>query len=302
MGRKRKGRPVNGVLLLDKPADMTSNAALQVVKHLFQAQKAGHTGSLDPLATGMLPICFGGATKLSQHLLDSDKTYQVVAKLGVTTATGDAEGDVLETKTVGALDTQKLENVLGQFKGQIDQVPSMYSAIKHQGKPLYELARKGVTIEREPRSITIYDIVLTEHTEDTVSFDVTCSKGTYIRTLVEDIGKKLGCGGHVTALRRVVVGDYQEADMITLDALREISDKKALAGLDACLLPVDSMIQDWPVLSLSAAAVFYITQGQFIIAPKAPETGLVRLYDMSGVFLGIGEAQGNGRVVPKRML
>jgi tRNA pseudouridine55 synthase len=192
MAKKRKGRPVNGILLLDKPLNLTSNAALQIVKNLFQAQKAGHTGSLDPLATGMLPLCFGSATKLSQHLLMSDKTYYVTAKLGVTTTTGDAEGDVLETKTVDAIDTSRIEKALNQFLGKIEQIPSMYSAIKYQGRPLYELARKGITIERDPRTITIYQIELLEHHHDTFTFNVTCSNGTYVRTLVEDIGKLLG--------------------------------------------------------------------------------------------------------------
>src|SRR5579862_9142002 len=225
-------RQIHGILLLDKPLGMTSNAALQKVKRLFNAKKAGHTGSLDPLATGMLPICFGEATKFSQFLLESDKCYQVEAKLGVKTRTGDAEGEVIAVKPVMDLTCERLEAVLSQFVGQIQQIPPMYSALKIQGKPLYELARQGIEIPREARSVQIYRLQLIDFQAETLKFEVQCSKGTYVRTLVEDIGELLGCGAHVSALRRTVVLPYNEIKMYTLDALEEIHQQ---FGMDALI-------------------------------------------------------------------
>jgi len=229
-------RPVDGILLLDKPLHLSSNQALQKVKHLFQAKKAGHTGSLDPLATGMLPLCFGKATKLAQGLLGVDKKYVVTAKLGEMTTTGDAEGDVIETKPVPAVTIEALQAVLMRFTGEIQQTPPMYSAVKMGGKPLYELARQGITVERQSRPVTIYVISLKELALPFVTLEVHCSKGTYIRTLVEDIGRALGCGAYVTALRRTVVGNFLEDSMLTLDQLRELFDQGGFGALDQQLL------------------------------------------------------------------
>jgi tRNA pseudouridine55 synthase len=217
MGRRRStGRKVNGILLLDKPLGITSNDALQRVKHLFRARKAGHTGSLDPLATGLLPICLGEATKISAFLLDADKRYRVKVKLGVTTTTADAEGEVLEEKPITGVDQARIEAALESFRGEIDQLPPMYSAIKHKGERLYNLARQGIEVEREPRRITIHSLVLLDWQAPEFSLDVHCSKGTYVRTLAEDIGNVLGCGAHVTALHRSGVGPFGDAQMVSM--------------------------------------------------------------------------------------
>ncbi len=207
MARRRKGRPINGVILLDKPTGISSNDALQKVKRIYFAEKAGHTGALDPLATGMLPICLGEATKFSQFLLDSDKRYRVIAKLGERTNTSDSDGEVVETRPVDVT-LDKLKACIDQFRGESDQVPSMFSALKYQGKPLYEYARKGIEVPRESRKITVYEIVLHRFEGDEVEMEVHCSKGTYIRTIVDDLGEMLGCGAHVTMLRRTGVAKY----------------------------------------------------------------------------------------------
>jgi tRNA pseudouridine55 synthase len=233
---KYPARPINGILLLDKPLHLSSNQALQKVKHLLQAKKAGHTGSLDPLATGMLPICFGKATKLAQSFLGADKQYTVTAKLGETTATGDAEGEVLETKPVPSLTAEDLQTVLAKFKGEITQIPPMYSAVKIAGKPLYQLARQGITVERQPRAINIYALELVELSLPLMTLKVHCSKGTYIRTLAEDIGQALGCGAYVTALRRTTVGHFSSDTMLTIEQLIELYEAEGLAGLDRQLL------------------------------------------------------------------
>ncbi len=294
-------RVVDGILLLDKPLNASSNAALQAVKRLFNAQKAGHTGSLDPLATGMLPICFGEATKFSQYLLDADKHYYVVAKLGEKTATGDVEGEIIEQHAVPDFSAAQIETVLAQFRGAIAQIPSMYSAIKHQGRPLYELARKGITIERQARTIQIYQLNLLEQTEHTLTLEVKCSKGTYIRTLVEDTGDQLGCGAHVTTLRRVSVSGYQPEKMVTMAVLEQLAEHNNDQALDAYLLPIETAVQQWPVLNISAAAYFYLCRGQAIIAPYAPDSGWVVL-KMGERFIGLGEILADGKVAPKRLI
>jgi tRNA pseudouridine55 synthase len=298
----KKGRPLDGILLLDKPENITSNAALQVVKRLYDAQKAGHTGSLDPLASGMLPICFGEATKFSQFLLEADKHYQVTAKLGVKTTTGDAEGEVLAEKPVPALTPADLEQLFTQFIGTIQQVPSMYSAIKQNGQPLYKLARQGIEVPREAREIQIYSITYLSQTADSFSFNVHSSKGTYVRTLVEDMGETLGCGAHVQVLRRLTVGPYQSVQMQTLAHLQTLSEEQQIHLMDSYLLPVDSAINHWPELTLSEAAVYYLKQGQPVIAPYAPTSGWVRMIRKDGSFLGVGEILDDGRVAPRRLV
>lgn len=297
--RRRKGREVNGILLLDKVPGVTSNAALQDVKRLFQARKAGHTGSLDPLASGLLPICFGEATKLSGFLLNQDKRYEVLVRLGVTTSTADAEGEVLERRAVPVLDESSVEAALGQFRGEIVQIPPMYSALKHQGRRLYELARQGVEVERAARPVTIHALRLLAMAEDTLSLDVHCSKGTYVRTLAEDIGAALGCGAHVAALRRTQVGaSYSVADAVTVTRLQVMSDEERLA----CLLPVDHALQDMPSVALGEELCFYLRRGQAVFVPKAPAANWLRLYDKQGVLLGVGELTDDGKVAPRRLL
>ncbi|WP_295436452.1 tRNA pseudouridine(55) synthase TruB [uncultured Thiodictyon sp.] len=307
MGGKRRnpGRDVTGILLLDKPLGLTSNDALQRIKRLYRAAKAGHTGSLDPLATGLLPVCLGAATKFSAFLLDADKRYRVRVRLGVTTTTADAEGEVVETRPVVGVDEARVRAVLEQFLGLIDQLPPMYSAIKQGGERLYKLARQGVEVERATRPIHIFSLDLLACEWPEIELDVHCSKGTYVRTLAEDIGRELGCGGHVSRLRRTGVGPYAEnvVEFITLDQVRDLADQEgAAARLDALLLPLDSALGHWPAVRLSADAAFYLQQGQAVLVPQAPTEGLVRLYDVSKHFLGVGEIQDDGKVQPKRLV
>lgn len=297
--RKPKGRQVNGVLLLDKPIGVSSNHALQQVKRLFFAAKAGHTGSLDPLATGMLPICFGEATKISAFLLEADKRYSVSCQLGVTTTTGDAEGDVLQSVEVPAFSLADIEKACQQFIGEIEQIPPMFSALKHEGQRLYVLARQGIEVERKPRKITIHDLQVVAYRDGVIDIEVFCTKGTYVRTLVEDIGKVLGCGGHVCRLHRLSVGPY-EGEMHTIESLQALEHDN-FASLDALLLPIDSGIASWPDVQLEANAAFYIAQGQAVQVPHAPTKGYVRLYDQNK-FMGVGVIQDDGLVAPKRMI
>ncbi len=301
--RKRKGRAISGVLLLDKPAGITSNKALQEVKHLFRAAKAGHTGSLDPLATGMLPICLGEATKISAFLLDADKRYRVSCRLGATTTTGDADGEIVQTRDCSHITLKQIEQRIPDFSGTISQIPPMYSAVKHQGQRLYELAREGIEVERKPRTVQIYELLLHSLNEDMLELEVACSKGTYVRTLAEDLGEVLGCGAHVVQLRRLSVGPF-DGDMVTIDELRsaaDSSDAEGFAALDAYLLPIDSAIAHWPDVHLDPDAAFYMKQGQPIQVPHAPTEGWVRIYDKAQ-FLGVGEIQDDGRVAPRRMI
>jgi tRNA pseudouridine55 synthase len=306
MGRRGKqGRNVNGILLLDKPEAMTSNEALQRVKRLYRAAKAGHTGSLDPLATGLLPVCLGGATKFSAFLLDADKRYRVRVRLGETTATGDAEGEVIATAPIGDVDEARLAEALARFQGEIEQLPPMYSAVKHQGERLYKLARQGIEVERTPRTVTIFDIALTETALPDFEMDVHCSKGTYVRTLAEDIGRLLGCGAHVVGLRRRGVGPYVEGEtgFVTLDELSGLADEAGgFSALDGLLLPLESALGHWPQVRLSEDAAFYLRQGQAVMVPQAPTEGLVRLYDPSQRFIGVGFILDDGKVQPKRLL
>jgi len=306
--RKRKGRPVNGVLLLDKPQGVSSNHALQTVKRLYGAAKAGHTGSLDPLATGMLPLCFGEATKISAFLLEADKRYRVLCQLGIKTDTGDADGEALQTRDYSAVTTADIERLIPDFTGPQEQIPPMYSALKHEGQRLYKLAREGIEVERKPRSITIHEFILHGYEQGIMDIELSCTKGTYVRTLVEDMGEALGCGAHVTQLRRLVVGPYS-GDMVTLEQLEQVVKRSQesetsrgwFSDLDKFLLPVDSGVADWPDVRLQADAAHYMTMGQPILVPHAPTSGWVRIYHEQQ-FMGLGEIQDDGRVAPRRMI
>lgn len=297
-----KNTVIDGILLLDKSIGISSNNALQRVKRLFAAKKAGHTGSLDPLATGMLPICFGEATKFSQYLLDSNKFYRVLAKMGIETTTGDAEGEIIRTHPVKDITVENVNRVLPSFLGTISQIPPMYSAIKFKGKPLYELARRGIEIPRAPRQITIYHIACLTLTEECFELVVHCSKGTYVRTLVEDIGRKLGCGAHVVQLRRDFVAPYKENAMYTFDSLEEMVKKSGHHCLKDLILPVETSVKNLPKIKLSSALLFYLRSGQPVLVPHAPTQGLVQLFSEHGSFLGIGEILEDGRVAPKRLI
>jgi tRNA pseudouridine55 synthase len=302
MGRRgrARGRPVSGILLLDKPLGLSSNQALQRVKRLYDARKAGHTGSLDPLADGMLPICFGDATKLSAFLLDADKHYWFRVKLGETTATGDTEGEVVRVRPTDDVTADQIERVLQRFVGEIQQLPPMYSALKHKGKRLYELARQGVEVEREPRKVRIHSLALGEVNLPEFELRVHCSKGTYVRTLAEDIGDALGCGAHVTALRRTGVGPYTGFDMYSMDMLEQAAEA-GKSALDRLLLPIDTALSDWPEVRVNADTAFYLKQGQAVLVPKAPTQGWVRIYAGES-FLALGQVQEDGRIAPKRLM
>jgi len=301
--RRRGGRNLNGILLLDKSQGVTSNGALQMAKKMFAAAKAGHTGSLDPLATGMLPICFGEATKFSQFLLDADKRYRVTAQLGVSTETGDADGEVRETRPVDVTEPRVLE-ALDRFLGEIEQVPSMYSAIKHNGTPLYKLAREGITVERKPRRVTIHEISDARLEEgDRLSFDVACSKGTYVRSLVEDLGEMLGCGAHVAALRRLSAGPYPAERMLTLEQLGEIKAAGGFEAIDELLLPLSTSVADWPRVALGETSAYYLRQGQPVMTSDRPMDGWVSIYEAStDTFMGVGEVLEDGRIAPRRLV
>lgn len=304
MGRCRSQqnlRRVNGILLLDKPVGLTSNSALQEVKKLFAARKAGHTGSLDPLATGLLPLCFGEATKVSGFLLDADKHYQVTCKFGEQTTTGDAEGEVIKQRPLGGLNEQQLLKALEGFRGDIEQIPPMYSALKHKGERLYKLARQGVEVEREARQVTIFELELVSFKSPVAELRVHCSKGTYVRTLVEDIGELLGCGAHVIGLRRNGVGPFDDTNMIDMEGLQAVAAEGQHA-LDKLLLPMESGLTQWPDVRLTGDAAFYLRQGQPVLVPKAPTTGWVRLYEGESRFLGMGEILDDGRVAPRRLM
>ncbi len=297
MQTKRIKRAVNGVLLLDKPYGFSSNQALQKVKWLYQAQKAGHTGTLDPLATGVLPICFGEATKFAQHLTDENKTYIATVKFGVTTTTGDKEGDVLNQVDC-QVTREEIDRVLPQFMGEITQVPPMYSALKVNGKPLYEYARDGVELERAPRQVTIYDLRVLACADNSAEIEVCCSKGTYIRTLGEDIGKALNVGAHLTALRRTATATYQIAHTVTVEALEQMTVEQR----DALLLPVDTAISALPKIELHEDAAYYFKQGNPVWLSGNIPAGELRIYSEAGLFLGIGQQQRDGRIAPKRVV
>ncbi len=298
---KRIRRNVSGIILLDKPKGFSSNAALQKVRWLLNAGKAGHTGSLDPLATGVLPLCFGEATKFSQYLLDADKGYETLMQLGVTTTTADAEGDVLEEREV-TVGRAEIEAALPAFRGHIRQVPPMYSALKRDGQPLYKLARAGQVVEREPRSVTINRLELLALEGDQARLDVACSKGTYIRTLVEDLGHVLGCGAHVAELRRTQAGPFSLAQTVTLEELEQVHADGGNEAVDQFLMPSDSGLEHWPLVHFSEHSAFYWLHGQPVRAPDAPQFGMVRVQDHNGRFIGIGEVSEDGRIAPRRLI
>ena len=298
MRGRRHCTPVNGVLLLDKPVGLTSNQALQTVKRLLNACKAGHSGSLDPIATGLLPLFFGEATKLTQFLLNADKHYWTVFRLGVGTTTYDSEGEVTATRPIHVT-RRDIERALSRFHGEIEQVPPMYSAIKHQGEALYKLARAGVEIEREPRPVTIHEIKLLSLEKDLLTLEIVCSKGTYVRSLAHDLGEALGCGAHVTQLRRLNVGRIGIAQVISLDRLQALESPVERARL---LQPVDSVLHDVPDVHLTPLAAHYLKQGQSVSAQHGFKPGWVRLYEGDKQFLGMGEVQDDGRVAPRRLL
>lgn len=300
MARRRRGLPVDGALLLDKPQGLSSNQALQQVRRLLQAQKAGHTGTLDPMATGLLPVCLGEATKFSAQLLEADKTYRTRVQLGVVTDTGDAEGEVVERHPVAPLSVTEIEHVLERFRGEIEQTPPMYSALKHQGRKLYELAREGKTVERAVRRVTVYDARLLAVEGTAFELEVRVSKGTYIRTLAEDIGRALGCGAHITALRRLATGPFGAEGMLTIDRLEALPDQ---AAREAALLPVDVLVAHLPRLALDEAARQRIMQGQPVrLDVNDIAIGeLARLYSAE-TFIGLGVVSGPQEVAPKRLL
>ncbi len=305
MARRRKGRPVDGVLVLDKPAGMTSNACLQRAKNALYAAKAGHTGSLDPLATGVLPLCFGEATKLSRFLLDADKSYTSTFVLGVVTATGDADGEILKSSDASAITLQQLEQALVGFRGEIEQIPSMYSAIKHQGTPLYRLARAGVEVERKVRRVNIYSLELLDFKaggKAELSVSVRCSKGTYVRSLAEDLGHTLGCGAHVAALRRTQSGPFGIDQCVSLEQLEELAAERQFETLNGLLLPVDSGLVGMPTVVLPEDSSFYLRQGQPVLAPNMPTAGMVRIVEDTGEFLGVGEITDDGMLAPRRLM
>jgi tRNA pseudouridine55 synthase len=303
MGRKRQhGRNISGILLLDKAIGITSNTALQQVKRLYQARKAGHTGSLDPLASGLLPLCLGEATKLSSFLLDSDKEYEGTCQFGSKTSTGDAEGEVISTRPVPTLNQELLQAQCAAFTGEIAQIPPMHSAIKKNGQPLYKLAHQGIEIEREPRDVTIHELNILDIQETTFRFHLRCSKGTYVRTLVEDIGERLGCGAHLSSLRRTAVGPFRLEDAVTEQALLDIAANGGMSALDALLIPMDQALEKWPAVRLTENSTYYVQQGQAVQVAKAPSTGWVRLFASNDRFLGVGQILDDGRVAPKRLI
>lgn len=291
----------SGILLLDKPSGISSNLALSIAKRTLGIKKAGHTGSLDPLASGMLPLCFGEATKFARFLLEADKGYHVVAKLGVTTKTGDSEGDVVEERPVPHFTTAQIEQALESLRGSIEQIPPMYSALKHKGQPLYKLARAGKEVERSSRRVFIHRFELEgiKHAPEqtTLSCLVECTKGTYVRTLVEDLGQLLGCGAHVIALRRLWVGRFTADAMVTLPSLKERSNQENREYL----LPIDSALVEYPKVSLTEESAFYLQRGQAVRVGK-PQPGWVLLLNHQGDFLGMGEYLDDGRIAPRRLI
>ncbi len=298
MRGRRHCTPVNGVMLLDKPVGLTSNQALQTVRRLLNACKAGHSGSLDPIATGLLPLFFGEATKLTQFLLNADKRYWTVFRLGQSTTTYDSEGEMTATRPVSV--TQRdVERALTRFHGEIAQVPPMYSAIKHQGEALYKLARAGVEIEREPRTVTIHEIRLVSLEDDLLTLEIACSKGTYVRSLAHDLGEALGCGAHVAQLRRLAIGHVGIEQAVPLDRLQALASPAECAQW---LEPVDSVLHELPDVHLTPLAAHYLKQGQSVSAQHGFKPGWVRLYEGDKQFLGMGEVQDDGRVAPRRLL
>ncbi len=297
--RHKKGRPLTGIIVVDKPTGRSSNHVLQQVKRLFKAQKAGHTGNLDPLATGVLPICLGEATKVSAYLLDGDKRYQVTCQLGVATDSADSDGNIIAEMVVPTFDQAALEQAIEKQVGQQQQIPPMYSALKVNGQPLYKLARQGIEIERKARTIVIKKIQLLDWTETTFTLDVCCSKGTYIRTLVEDIAQNLGTIGHVIMLRRIESAGYHIEQAVTINDLELLADKQD--AMDACLLPTEEALPNWPKVYLNEQQTLAVRQGQQVQVEQAFQAQQIRLFDQNKDFIGLGEMSETARVSPKRV-
>lgn len=299
--RRRRVRNISGIVVLDKANGLSSNAALQEVKRLYEANKAGHAGSLDPLATGVLPVCLGEATKVSQFLLDSDKRYRARIKLGIRTDTGDSEGSIIERNEGISVSRKAIERALTKFKGEVEQVPPMHSAIKMNGVPLYKLARKGITVEREPRLVTLYQICLVEFVNSELELEISCSKGTYIRTIADDLGQELGCGAHVIELRRTQAGVFTEKDSISSEELALEKENRGLDKIDQFLIPMDRAIQDLPEVNLPSITASHVKNGQAVLVRHLPKNGLVRMYE-DEQFIGIGSIDDDGKVAPKRLI
>lgn len=299
--RRNRGRSINGIVILDKATGLSSNAALQQVKKLYEANKAGHTGSLDPLATGVLPLCLGEATKVSQFLLNSDKRYRTKIKLGVRTDSGDKTGKVIQSIADFSVSEAGIEKELDAFRGEIEQLPPMHSALKVDGVPLYKMARKGIEIRREKRKVTIYEINLLNIAEDVIELDITCSKGTYIRTIADDLGQALGCGANIIELRRTEAGVFREEDCKDLEALSELKVQGGLEFIDEQLIPMDQAIVELPEVNLPSVTASHLKNGQAVIVRHLPEEGLVRLYEEEQ-FIGIGCIDDDGKVAPRRLI
>lgn len=296
--RKNNGRPLNGLLLFDKATGESSNRVLQQVKRLYNAAKAGHTGTLDPLATGLLVVCFGRATKISDYLLTADKQYQVTLKLGVTTTSGDSDGEIVKQKDASSIQVEQIMQAAKQLTGDIKQVPPMYSALKHEGKRLYELARKGEQVERAPRKVHIHQYSFIDQQQDLVRMHVHCSKGTYVRTLVEDLGELLACGAHVVELRRTSLGPFVDPAMHTMPKLEQIFEQ-GISTLDALLLPIESALQGWPIIRVSSQQMSDIQHGRPFQFPEMAEGGCARIYDADDQFYGMASFNQHGKIVVK---
>jgi tRNA pseudouridine55 synthase len=307
--RRNRGRSINGIFLLNKPLDRSSNQALQRVKNLFDANKAGHTGALDPLATGVLPICLGEATKFSQFLLDSDKHYRSTFVLGVATETGDCDGDAVSEADASALTQVQIETAIEAFRGEIQQIPSMYSALKHNGQPLYKLARQGIEVEREARTIIVHKYEILDFRpgpQAELDVEVHVSKGTYVRTLAEDLGAALGCGAHVSALHRHIAGPFTEQETMTLPELEKLRENCQASELDYLLKPMDIAVADLMAVELSEIVAGYFQLGQEVMSTQAFRNGqegdIVRVFREGGTFLGVGTVTEDGKVAPKRLV
>ena len=299
--RRNRSRDISGIVVLNKAAGLSSNSALQEVKKLYEANKAGHAGSLDPLATGVLPVCLGEATKVSQFLLDSDKRYRTRIKLGIRTDSGDSEGTIIEQHEKVSVSRKVVEHALTKFKGEVEQLPPMHSALKIKGVPLYKFARKGITIERKTRLISVYKIELVNFGNGELELDIACSKGTYIRTIADDLGQELGCGAHIIKLHRTQAGVFEEADCISS---KELALEKASMGLDKIdqhLIPMDQAILDLPEVKLPSSTASYVKNGQSVLVRHVPEEGLVRMYEEEQ-FIGIGCIDDEGKVAPRRLI
>ncbi len=299
--RRNRGRSINGIVILDKATGLSSNAALQQVKKLYEANKAGHTGSLDPLATGVLPLCLGEATKVSQFLLNSDKRYRTKIKLGVRTDSGDKTGKIIQSIADFSVSEAGIEKELDAFRGEIEQLPPMHSALKVDGVPLYKMARKGIEIRREKRKVTRYEINLLNIVEDVIELAITCSKGTYIRTIADDLGQALGCGANIIELRRIEAGVFREEDCKDLEALSELKVQGGLEVIDEQLIPMDQAIAELPEVNLPSVTASHLKNGQAVIVRHLPEEGLVRLYEEEQ-FIGIGCIDDDGKVAPRRLI